>query len=138
MVIISNISSLVSITHHPTSAGEVTVEIIIIVTITIDAGMRSQDQEVERDLHTIIKTTKVNTSVIGTRRKRESIVVHRIAHIHQVVVQVRTGDAIEGEVGVEEMMVVPGADRLLRSIKKNVVMVGKIDMAVLPTQENKT
>jgi len=120
------------------SVGEVTVEIIIIVTITIDGGMRSQDQEVERDLHTIIITTKVNTSVIGTRRKRESIVVHRIAHIHQVVVQVRTGDAIEGEVGVEEMMVVPGADRLLRSIKKNVVMVGKIDMAVLPTQENKT
>ncbi len=138
MVIISNISSLVSITHRPTSVGEVTVEIIIIVTITIDAGMRSQDQEVERDLHTIIITTKVNTSVIGTRRKRESIVVHRIAHIHQAVVQVRIGDAIEGEVGVEEMMVVLGADRHLRSIKKNVAMVGKIDMVVLPTQENKT
>ena len=120
------------------SAAGVTVEIIIIDTITIDAGMRSQDQEVERDLHTIIITTKVNTSAIEMTRKRESIVVHHTVHIHQVAVQVRIGDAIEGGVGAEEMMAALGADRHLRSIKKNVVMAGKIDMAVLPTQENKT
>jgi hypothetical protein len=119
------------------SVGEVTVEIIIIVIITIDAGMRSQDQEVERDPHTIIIITRGNTSVIGTRRKRASIAAHRIAHIHQVVVQVMIKDAIEGGVGVEEKMVVLGADRHLRSIKKNVDMAGKIDMAGLPTKENK-
>jgi hypothetical protein len=119
------------------SVGEVTVEIIIIVTITIDVGMRNQDQEVERDPHTIIIITRGNTSVTGTRRKRASIAAHRIAHIHQVVVQVRIKDAIEGGVGVEEMMAALGADRHLRSIKKNVDMAGKIDMAALPIKENK-
>jgi hypothetical protein len=134
----SNISSLVSTTHRPMSVEEVTVEIIITVISATDEEMRSQDQEVVRDPHTIIIIIRENTSAIGMIRKRASIAAHLTAHIHQVVAQVKIEDAIEGGVGVEEMIMGLDADRHLRNIKKNVVMVVIIDTVALLIQENKT
>jgi hypothetical protein len=118
--------------------GEATVEIIIIETTTIDAGMRNRGQGVGRGRRIIIIITRVNIQGIGMRRKRANIAVHHIAHILQAVVQARIGGAIGGGAEVGEKMVVLDADRHLRSIKKNVDMVTIGSKGDLRIQGSKT
>ena len=91
------------------SVEEVIVEIITIAITTTDVVMRSQDLEAGKD-PLIIIIIRANSLVIGTKRRRTSIVgvAHRIVLILQAAVQVKIEDVIEGGVEAEEMMVVPG------------------------------